>query len=151
MAQTWSLESPVISSGETHGPKQASKNPVWDFGYESGRVWIDWASPRGAAADNPKERGAKGVEGNNIRMASPIPQDSAKPAAIVLHEITKVLVQASFNGVPFPHTQSPSFLPPHAECRAPPPVATFQNKTTRVSVWGNKSLQRETLLSYWQT
>lgn len=106
MAQTWSLESPVISSGETHGPKQASKIQTGTLAMSQAECGQTGQVPEELQLITQRKEGP-GVEGNNIRMASPIPQDSAKPAAIVLHEITKVLVRASFNGVPFsPHPES---------------------------------------------
>lgn len=50
------------------------------------------------------------MERNDVLMASPIPLDPAKPAAATaLHEIMKGSVQASFSGVPFSYTQSPSY------------------------------------------
>lgn len=88
------------------------------------------------------------MERNIVLMASPIPLNLAKPAAIVLHE--KGFAQASFNGVPFPYTQSPSCH--HMQSGE----LHLQWQHFRIRQPGclfgdNKSLQRETLLSYWQT
>lgn len=60
------------------------------------------------------------------------------------------LAQASFNGAPFPYTQSPSYH--HMQSGE----LHLQWQHFRIRQPGclfgdNKSLQRETLLSYWQT